>query len=113
MSDAGQQANEHASIQDAAVQHSSSHMNGSADAAAAASAHDSSGVADVMLYEGEELTASELAIAQAAEQVLRSSVQLHHVSWGMAELQSLLTMAQIGLPCGGLDLSETLLACRW
>ena len=82
MSDAGQQADEHASIQDAAVHHASSHMSGSADAAAAASAHDSSGAADVMVYEGEELTASELAIAQAAEQVLRSPLQLHRTSHG-------------------------------
>ncbi len=70
---ADQQASSTAHQQNAAAHHSSSHMNGTADAAVTASAHDSSDVADMMMYEGEELTTSELAIAQAAEQVLHSS----------------------------------------
>ena len=89
--DAGQQASESASIHDAAVHHSSSHMNGSVDSVAAASADNSGDVVDMMAYEGEELTPSELGIAQAAEQVLCSHAGNNYSMAtpfrGVAELQ--------------------------
>ncbi len=64
-----QQGSSTADQQDAAAHHSSSRMNGGADAVAAANGHNGSDVADMMVFDGEELTASELATAQAAEQV--------------------------------------------
>ena len=89
---AGQQASERASIRDAAVHDSSSHLDGSAVAVTTASAECSGDVVDMMAFEGEELTASELGIAQAADQVLRSSEALYcsmatHLR-GTAELPS-------------------------
>ena len=76
---AGPQANGHASMQtssaaerDAAAHHSSSQADGSADAAVTASAHTGSEGAEMMVFEGEQLTPSELAIAQAAEKVRHS-----------------------------------------
>ena len=120
----GQQANGHdeqqasstTDQQNAAAHHSSSHMNGTATAAANESGHNSSDVADMMMYEGEELTASELAIAQAAEQVLHSCSSRWHLLMsslrGMAELHPCTSKAEIGLVNCVHCLTEALLLSR-
>ena len=91
-----QQANERSSMQPdgitdgAAAHHQSSHMNGSEETDAAAT-----GAADVdmMIFEGDQLSPSELSIAQAAEQVLSSCdpLQVIHLtthSLGIPHLHS-------------------------
>ena len=95
-----QQANDRSSMQPdgitdgAAPHHSSSHMNGSEETDTAATG---AGDADMMIFEGEQLSPSELSIAQAAEQVLSIfdplqviylTKQLYLISTPLSDVQS-------------------------
>lgn len=87
-----QQTNEHSSMQPdgitdrSAAHHPSSHMNDSGETDATAT-----GVvdADMMIFEGEQLSPSELSIAHAAEQVRSSFVPLQVIH---------LTTLSLGIP---------------